>query len=477
MDDDSIDLCPVVEEVAAPKTGTGALSPGMAEPPQKSIVRVAHTINPQVFNTEMHKQWHHQVSAPPAPRVSHVLGFNKRAAEDRADPEAKRPLGGSLVPTATPLPEEEDPILASTENIPEAHRPRLNPASPVVFQHPASAKDYQGRSWLQAATIVKRSGRCILPTHRTWADDKAHPGGVQCLRWLRPEGRPLLLSGGVDGVVRLWHMAGAYAERRVDPVMSYQGHHRGLRDVQGSASTGRMFTASYDRFVREWDIETGRVVRSYTTGAVPMCLTLEQNGEGPLLLVGGGDHTITKWDTRSPQGSAVHQYKGHTGTVNAVLYVEGGRRIVSCADDKTLRMFDAAGPTQVKVVTDPDMHSLVCLKAHPYQPSFLAQSMDNQILTYSCKGGRLRLETDRMTYKGHIVSGFGVEAAYSCDGKYISSGDAEGKMYVWDQSSYTIVKKWKAHDSGAVLLSHAWFPGLTSTIVTGSWDGSIRLWQ
>ena len=164
-----------------------------------------------------------------------------------------------------------------------------------------------------------------------------------------------------------------------------------------------------------------------------------------------------------------------TGAVNSVLYVDFGRRIVSCADDKTLRVFESVGPTQIKCVTDPDMHSLVCLRPHPSQPTFLAQSMDNQILVYGCKGGKLKLETSKYTYKGHVVAGYGIEASFSADGRFVSSGDAEGKMWVWDLKTLGIVKKFQAHSKA--LITHTWYPGHASTLVTGGWDGAIRVWQ
>ena len=55
---------------------------------------------------------------------------------------------------------------------------------------------------------------------------------------------------------------------------------------------------------------------------------------------------------------------------------------------------------------------------------FAAQSLDNQILVYSTDNFR---QARNKRFAGHSVAGYACQVGFSPDGKWISSGDGEGK--------------------------------------------------
>jgi hypothetical protein len=77
-------------------------------------------------------------------------------------------------------------------------------------------------------------------------------------------------------------------------------------------------------------------------------------------------------------------------------------------------------------------------------------------------------------FAGHSVAGYACQIGFSPDGKWISSGDAEGNMVFWDWKTCRIKSKLKCHDK--VVITHEWLQHETSKVVTGSWDGLIKLW-
>jgi WD40 repeat protein len=64
-------------------------------------------------------------------------------------------------------------------------------------------------------------------------------------------------------------------------------------------------------------------------------------------------------------------------------------------------------------------------------------------------------------------------AAYSPDGKYILTGGSAG-AFLWDAATGKVVRMFLGHQSW--VSSVAFSPGGTK-VLTGSWDGTARLWQ
>ena len=58
---------------------------------------------------------------------------------------------------------------------------------------------------------------------------------------------------------------------------------------------------------------------------------------------------------------------------------------------------------------------------------------------------------------------------------YVASGDADGKLTVWEWKTTRIATRFKAHDS--VCIGTQWLPHETSKVITCGWDGAIKLWD
>lgn len=101
------------------------------------------------------------------------------------------------------------------------------------------------------------------------------------------------------------------------------------------------------------------------------------------------------------------------------------------------------------------------------------QSMDNQIMIFGVLN-RFR-QNRKKTFKGHMVAGYACQLNFSPDGSYLISGDADGKLCIWDWKSTKLYSKFKAHD--AVCISCLWHPHETSKVVTCGWDGLIKYWD
>ena len=77
--------------------------------------------------------------------------------------------------------------------------------------------------------------------------------------------------------------------------------------------------------------------------------------------------------------------------------------------------------------------------------------------------------------QGHMVAGYACRPSMSPDGRYVLSGDGEGKVWFWDWKTTKAFRSIKAHD--AVCIDAMWHPLETSKVATAGWDGLIKYWD
>lgn len=346
------------------------------------------------------------------------------------------------------------------------------PLEEKTVLHIKEAFDYQGRSFMhppQDVGVNLKSevppDRCFLPKNliHTW---EGHTKGISAIRWL-PKTAHLLLSCSMDCRVKIWEV---YNDRRC--VRTYYGHRQAVRDIAFNNSGTHFLSAAYDRYVKLWDTETGECVSRFTSRKTPYCCKFHPDEDKQHLFVAGtSDKKIICWDTRS--GEIVQEYDRHLGSVNTITFVDENRRFVTTSDDKSLRVWEWDIPVDMKYIADPSMHSMPAVTLSPNYKWLACQSMDNKIVVFSALN-RFKMNRKK-TFSGHMVAGYACSIDFSPDMSYVISGDADGKVYVWDWKTTKLFKKWKAHDG--VCISTLWHPHEPSKVVSAGWDGKLKFWD
>ncbi|RXN34969.1 pre-mRNA-processing factor 17 [Labeo rohita] len=339
------------------------------------------------------------------------------------------------------------------------------PAEEKTILHIKDAYDYQGRSYLhipQDVGVNLRSAdipdKCYLP--------KKQLHGVSAIR-LFPVSGHLLLSCSMDCKIKLWEV---YNDRRC--VRTFIGHSKAVRDVCFNNTGTQFLSAAYDRYLKLWDSETGQCIARFTNRKVPYCVKFNPDEDKQNLFVAGmSDKKIVQWDIRS--GEVVQEYDRHLGAVNTITFVDENRRFVSTSDDKSLRVWEWDIPVDFKYIAEPSMHSMPAVTLSPNGKWLACQSMDNQILIFGAQN-RFRLNKKKI-FKGHMVAGYACQVDFSPDMSYVVSGDADGKLNIWDWKTTKLYHRIKAHDK--VCISALWHPHETSKVITCGWDGQIKLWD
>ncbi|KAG2381627.1 hypothetical protein C9374_006011 [Naegleria lovaniensis] len=331
--------------------------------------------------------------------------------------------------------------------------------------------DYQGRTFIVPPSHIKpcdyTEKRAVLPKKLIHTYTGHMPDKMVTSIEFFPRYGHLLLSASMDATIKIWDVLG-----HRNCVMTYVGHTKAVRAISFSSDGSKFASCAYDKRVNIWDAETGKILHTLTSGSTPYCVKwnpLEHKQHE--ILVGYSGSRILQWDTRS--GRIVHKYERHTGSVNSLCFVDGGKKFVSSSDDKSVRLWEYGIPAEIKKLADPEQHSMPVIECHPNSKWVVAQSLDNQILTFEAQT-RLKQQQNKI-FKGHQIAGYACQVGFSNDGKFVFSGDYTGNVWFWNWKDATQIKKMQCHEG--ICIGCVWHPVDRSLFATCGSDSTIKLFQ
>lgn len=216
------------------------------------------------------------------------------------------------------------------------------------------------RKWLVSGSRDKTIGIWDLDTQRRVRTlSGAHVASVLCLQFDEREGEDVVVSGGSDSFVVIWRFSTGQIIRKMDQahtesVLNLRFDDRYLITCSKDKTIkiwNRKEVFADDPIVpavarRQLEVGGPNLIAEYS-----LLVTLEghqaavnaiQVHEGQIVSA-SGDRTIKAWDINT--GHCVRTYTGHTKGIACVQY--DGRRIVSGSSDNTVRIFDAATSAEV----------------------------------------------------------------------------------------------------------------------------------
>lgn len=120
-----------------------------------------------------------------------------------------------------------------------------------------------------------------------------------------------------------------------------------------------------------------------------------------------------------------------------------------------------------------EAYTCPCVRYHPFDPHFVAQSNGNYIAIFSSSPPYKLNKYKR--YENHGVSGFPIKCSFSLDGEKLFSGSSDGSIYFYDYKSSELVRKIKAYEQACIDI--AVHPILTNVIASCSWNGEVSVFE
>ena len=189
--------------------------------------------------------------------------------------------------------------------------------------------------------------------------EAAHTEAVKALAWGR-DGR--LASGGLDAAVRLWGSDAKKPSRRLEIA--------GSVETLAFSPNGKWLAAgASDNRVNVWSYPVGKLVHEWTNlGSPPAVNALAWAPDSNGLLSGRANHSIQLWDLKLAKN--YRQSIGVMAPVQSVSWAAGGKTMVSCTLDRSVRFWNAAtGQMLATLIAEKDQLACIAAEGHYRVPS------------------------------------------------------------------------------------------------------------
>ncbi|KAG2748760.1 WD40 repeat-like protein [Suillus brevipes Sb2] len=129
--------------------------------------------------------------------------------------------------------------------------------------------------------------------------------------------------------------------------------------------------------------------------------------------------------SKTPAITPRQTMRGHTGKVRHVVHLPGGRRIITCSLDGSLRLWDLKSGTQIGEDWRDENPGVWCMALSP-------------------------------------------------NGEIVASGCSDGKVILWDIETRKVISRWTRHTN--VVEALCWSAD-GEGVASGSWDGTAKVWD
>ena len=234
--------------------------------------------------------------------------------------------------------------------------------------------------------------------------------------------------------------------------------------VSFSPADKNLVSASWDKTLKIWDIETISVLITLT-GHTERVFTVAYSQDGKRIASGDEGGTIIIWNPET--GEILKRFEGHLKSISSIQFSPDGKHIVSSSADKTIRLWDLEDHAELRQYNKTDTYSNLFehIAVNPVENT-LSYSLDNCLVL-------LNLETQSVFRAFCATEGNVNSFAFSSDGEKIIT--TSGKtLLLWNLKTGKLHRTFRGHHDEVFFVS---FSIDGNRVVSTSVDKTLKIWD
>jgi WD40 repeat protein len=334
-------------------------------------------------------------------------------------------------------------VRLATVNNGQTLRTLAGAASPIE----SVAVSFNG-TLVAAGTADRRAHFWQLSDGKPISDLLAHNGAVKVAVFHPGTGQ--LLTGGGDGLLRLWNMPPLPAQAL--------NHPDAVHAAALFPDAKRVVTGGADKVLRVWTLPATDKPERQLTGHPGAIDAVAVAPDGKSLASAGEDGVIRLWDLAKGQQAAA--LGAHSGPVTSLAYAGSGQ-VLSTSADGSVKLWQPPTAPSTLFAHSGEVTAAVL---SPDGNKLLTGSADRQVRVWSFGNGQLERALTGPTLG--IIS-----VAYALSSTQVAGASADKTVRVWDAAGG---KELKSFTLAAPAAAIAFTPD-SKVLVAGLADGSIHL--
>jgi len=266
-----------------------------------------------------------------------------------------------------------------------------------------------------------------------------------------------VISASSDKTLKVWDLETG------QELQTLKGHTNLVRAVVVMPDRSRAISASHDKTLKVWDMETGEELQTLK-GHTDSVYAVAVMPDGSRAISASHDKTLKVWDMES--GEELQTLKGHTNSVYAVAVTPDGCCVISTSADKTVKVWDVETGEELQTLKGHN-GSVRAIAVTPDGCNVISASEDETVKVWDIETGE-----ELQTLRGHTQWIWGV--AVTPDGSRVISASVDQMLKVWDMKTGEQLQTLKGHKDlvRAVVVMpdgrHA---------ITASHDKTLKIWD
>ncbi|RXG59716.1 POC1 centriolar protein-like A [Armadillidium vulgare] len=297
---------------------------------------------------------------------------------------------------------------------------------------------------------------------------KGHKDSITALDF-NPNGKQLV-SSSLDNTIMVWNFKQQMRAYR------FVGHADQIYDVCFSPTGNFMASGSRDKTVRLW-VPSIRGESTEFRAHTNTVRSVHFSPDGQQIATGSDDKTIKIWTIHRQKFPLIH-FKSFqlvkidnvmeisTFRVRCVRYSPSGKMLISCADDRTVKLHDINSSTTIH-----SFHELrgspLCVTFHPSETSVAVGNSDRSVKIYDLRSRKLLQH-----YSSHSA---GVnKLSFHPSGYILLTASSDGTLKMFDVLEGRPIYTLHGHQNGVLSCN---FDSTGDYFASGGCDKQVMVWK